>query len=111
MTVSARQQALALEPLALQFAIAANGLGAFPCTFFGWFLVMTPELHLAKDAFSLHLLFQRFQRLIDIVVANDDLQAGLLLLSGAGSYQNMAILSTAAREGNAAKTIRLRSEM
>jgi len=30
----------------------------------------------------LHLLFQRFQRLIDIVVANDDLQEQLLLWQG-----------------------------
>jgi len=61
---------------------------------------MTPELHLAKDAFPLHLFFQRFQRLINIVVANDDLQAGLLLQSGAGSYQTSDNLSTAARIGN-----------
>ncbi len=39
---------------------------------------MSPELHLAKNAFPLHLLFQRLQRLIDIVVANDDLQGQLL---------------------------------
>jgi hypothetical protein len=39
---------------------------------------MATEFHLAEDAFTLHLLFQRFQRLIDIVVANDDLQRQLL---------------------------------
>ena len=31
---------------------------------------MLPELHLAKDAFALHLLLQRPQRLIDVVVPN-----------------------------------------
>jgi hypothetical protein len=40
---------------------------------------VAPEFHLAEDAFPLHLLFQRLERLIDIVVANDDLQARLLL--------------------------------
>src|SRR5437762_11911806 len=74
---------------------------------------MTPELHFAKDAFPLHLLFQRFQRLIDIVVANDDLQAGLLLQSGAGSYQTSDNLSIAAPIGNRPtnlKVTRMRSK-
>jgi glc operon protein GlcG len=43
---------------------------------------MAPQFHLAKDAFPLHLLFQCFQRLVNIVVANDDLQKGLLVRSG-----------------------------
>ena len=38
---------------------------------------MAPEFHLAEDAFPLHLLLQRLQRLVDIVVANDDLQRRL----------------------------------
>jgi hypothetical protein len=35
---------------------------------------MSPELHLAENAFALHFLFQRLECLVDIVVANDDLQ-------------------------------------
>src|SRR6185503_18906609 len=70
----ARQQTLALQTLALQLAIAADRLSALTGTFFGRFPVVASELHLAEDAFPLHLLFQRFERLIDIVVANDDLQ-------------------------------------
>ena len=39
---------------------------------------MAAQLHLAEDAFTMHLLLQRLQRLVDIVVANDDLQRKLL---------------------------------
>src|SRR3712207_5214854 len=34
---------------------------------------MTAQLHLAVDAFTLELFLERSQRLVDIVVANDDL--------------------------------------
>jgi hypothetical protein len=34
---------------------------------------MPTQLHLAIDAFTLELLLERPQRLVDIVVANDDL--------------------------------------
>jgi hypothetical protein len=34
---------------------------------------MGPTLHFAERAFPLHLLFQRLQRLVDIVVANKNL--------------------------------------
>jgi hypothetical protein len=34
---------------------------------------MTAQLHLTIDAFTLELLLERSQRLVDIVVANDDL--------------------------------------
>jgi len=30
-------------------------------------------LHLTEETFALHLLFQRFQRLIDVVIADHDL--------------------------------------
>jgi hypothetical protein len=93
----AGQQPFALQTLALQLAVPTNSFSTFPCPLFRWFFVMTPQFHLAKDAFPLHLFFQRFQRLIDIVVANDDLQAGLLIQSGAGSYQNGTRVSTTPR--------------
>jgi len=38
---------------------------------------MSPELHLAKNAFTLHFLLKRLERLVDVVVADNDLQ-GLL---------------------------------
>lgn len=40
---------------------------------------MDVALHLAKRAFALHLLFQGFQRLIDIVVADKNLDDDLVL--------------------------------
>src|SRR5580698_4302090 len=69
-----RQHALALQALALQLAIAAYGLSALAGALLTRLLVVASELHLAEDAFALHLLLQRLQRLVDIVVANDDLQ-------------------------------------
>ena len=35
---------------------------------------MAAQLHFAEDAFALHLLFQGFERLIDVVVADENLQ-------------------------------------
>ena len=34
---------------------------------------MTAEFHLAEDALALHLLLQRLERLVDVVVANENL--------------------------------------
>ena len=34
---------------------------------------MIAALHLTEETFALHLLFQRFQRLIDVVIADHDL--------------------------------------
>jgi hypothetical protein len=39
---------------------------------------MATQFHLAEDAFALHLLLQGLEGLVDIVVANDDLQRRLL---------------------------------
>jgi len=36
---------------------------------------MATELHLAKDSLALHLLLQRFQSLVDVIVANEYLHA------------------------------------
>jgi hypothetical protein len=42
---------------------------------------MTAELHLAIDALTLQLLLERAQRLVDIIVANDDLHKSRLASS------------------------------
>ena len=76
------QQAFALQALALQLAEAADGLGPLARPLFARLLVMATELHLAEDALTLHLLLQRLQRLVDVVVANDDLQRLLRFLKG-----------------------------
>jgi hypothetical protein len=34
---------------------------------------MVAALHLAEETFTLHLLLERFQRLVDVVVADNDL--------------------------------------
>jgi hypothetical protein len=39
---------------------------------------MTAELHLAEDALPLHLLLQRLEGLIDIIVADENLHAFFL---------------------------------
>jgi hypothetical protein len=46
---------------------------------------MAAKLHLAENALALHLLLERTQGLIDVIVANDDLHGELALLSDAGS--------------------------
>src|SRR5690606_26451153 len=73
--------AVALRPLALQLAGAAHGGGALARTLLARLLVMTAQLHLAIDALTLQLLLERAQRLVDIVVANDDLHKPVSLRS------------------------------
>ncbi len=73
-------EAFALQALALQLAGAAHGFRLFARLLFGGLLVGFTELHFAEDAFALHLLLQGFQRLIDVVVADNDLNQGRLLL-------------------------------
>ena len=41
---------------------------------------MAAELHLAEDALALHLLLQRFEGLIDIIVTDENLHASFLWL-------------------------------
>src|SRR6516162_3641859 len=70
-----RQQALALQPLARKFAGATNRFRLLPCLSFRGFFVMAAELHLAENALALHLLFQRIEGLVDVIVANEYLHA------------------------------------
>ena len=51
----------------------------------GRLLVVATKLHLPEDAFALHLLLQRTQRLVDVVVTDMDLHVLPKLLSTAGS--------------------------
>lgn len=66
-------EAFPLDPLALELASPAHGLGLLPGAFFGWLFVRPTSLHFTKDPFALHFLFQRFQGLVDVVVTNDHL--------------------------------------
>src|SRR5206468_8117305 len=66
-------RAFALGALALELAGAADRGGALTGALFRRLLVVTAQLHLAVDALALQLLLERAQRLLDIIVANDDL--------------------------------------
>src|SRR5690348_5576901 len=65
--------AFALGALALELAGAADRGGALAGALLARLLVMTAQLHLAVDALALQLLLERAQRLLDVIVANDDL--------------------------------------
>src|SRR5256886_12196655 len=68
-----RQQAFALQLLAGQLARAAHGFGLFTGLLLGGLFVMTAKLHLAENTLALHLLLQRLEGLIDIVIADENL--------------------------------------
>jgi hypothetical protein len=70
-----RQKALALHLLAGELAGAADGLGFLARALLGGLFVMAAKLHLAENALALHLLLERLQGLIDIIVANENLHA------------------------------------
>src|SRR5215213_7240896 len=70
-----RQQALALQLLAGQLARAAHGLGLFTGLLFGGLFVVPAKLHLAENTLALHLLLQRLEGLVDIVIADENLHA------------------------------------
>ena len=65
-----------LGPLAHQLAVAANGLGLLAGPSLGRLLVVPTHPHFAVEALALHLLLQRAQRLVDVVVANLNLDDG-----------------------------------
>jgi hypothetical protein len=56
-----------------ELAGAADGGGALAGALLRRLLIVTAQLHLAVDALALQLLLERAQRLVDIIVANDDL--------------------------------------
>src|SRR6185312_5059154 len=70
-----RQQAFTLQLLAGQLARAAHGLGLFAGLLLGGLFIVTAELHLAENPFALHLLLQRLEGLVDIIIANENLHA------------------------------------
>src|SRR5215475_7779884 len=65
--------ALALGALALELASAADRCGAFAGALLRRLLIVTAQLHLTVDALALQFLLERAQRLLDIIVADDDL--------------------------------------
>src|SRR5215510_2496633 len=73
-----RQQALALHALAGELAGAADRLRLLPGLLFGWLLVMAAKLHLAENSLALHLLLERLEGLVDVVVPDENLHAAYL---------------------------------
>src|SRR5215203_2156014 len=67
-------QSLADRRLSRGFARPAHGFRFLADFALGGLLIGAALFHLPEDAFALHLLFQRPERLIDVVVANADLQ-------------------------------------
>ncbi len=69
------QQAFALHFFTGQFASAPNRFRFLASSFLRRLLIMATKLHFAKDAFALHFFLERLERLIDIVVANENLHS------------------------------------
>src|SRR4051812_26380971 len=70
-----REQAFALQLLAGQLAGATHSFGLFTSLLLGRFFVVPAELHFPENALALHLLFQRLERLVDIIIADENLHA------------------------------------
>ena len=66
-------EAFALQTLALHLARTTHRFGSLTRAALGRLLKVATKLHFAKDSFALHLLLKRLERLIDIVVANENL--------------------------------------
>src|SRR3954470_3629212 len=73
-----RQQAFALHALARKLARPADRFRLLARFLFGGLFVVAAELHLAEDALALHLLLQRFESLIDVIITDENLHASFL---------------------------------
>ena len=68
--------AFALGALTGQLALAAHGLGLLALALLRRLLEVAAQLHFTVDTLALHLLLQRAQGLVDIVVADTYLNDG-----------------------------------
>src|SRR5215472_4792255 len=73
-----RQQTLPLQLFAGELTGTADGFRLLPDSPLGRFFVMVAELHFAEEPLTLHLLLQRPEGLVDIVVTNENLHAAFL---------------------------------
>src|SRR5262245_65925928 len=67
-------QAFTLRLLAGVFAPSADCFSFFSCRLLRWLLVVPLAFQLPKNAFTLHLLFQNAQCLVNVVVTDEYLQ-------------------------------------
>ena len=80
-----RSEAFTLQTLALHLAGTTHGLGNLTGTTLGGLFKVATELHLTEDAFALHFLLEGFQRLVNIIITNENLHGvvisfGVLIL-------------------------------
>src|SRR6516165_11538293 len=75
-----RQQTLPLQLLAGELTGATDCFCLLPGPPLGGLFIMVAELHLAEETFALHLLLQRLEGLVDIVVADENLHGVFLLI-------------------------------
>src|SRR6516225_4148001 len=75
-----RQQTLALQLLAGELAGATDGFCPLPDSSLGRLFIVAAELHLAEETLALHLLLQRLEGLVDIVVTDENLHVVFLLI-------------------------------
>jgi hypothetical protein len=85
------EQAFALHLLSSELAGPADRFRLFPRFLFGGFFVMAAEFHLAENALALHLLLERFEGLVDVIVANENLHACSFVMARTGFTQNHAM--------------------
>ena len=86
-------QAFALGLFPGGLARAPDGFRLLAGLALGRFFIRLAALHLTKNALALQLLFEHPQSLIDIVVANDDLQSVSNRGGGAGGAVKQLMLS------------------
>jgi hypothetical protein len=67
-----------LQLFAGELTGAADRFRLLPDPSLGRFFVMAAQLHFAEKALALHLLLQRPKRLVDVVVADENLHAAFL---------------------------------
>ncbi len=78
-------EAFAFETLAFQLPGAAHCLGRLAGPALGRLFEVTAQLHFPENAFPLHLFLQRLQRLVNVVIADENLHlVGFSLVDGAG---------------------------
>jgi len=65
-----RQKAFTLCLLSRKLTLAADGFGLFSCALFGRLFIGAARLDFPEDTFTLHLLLQDPEGLIDIVISN-----------------------------------------
>jgi len=92
---SAGLVAFALHAFAHQLAVTAHGFGRDAGLLFGRLFISAAQLHLPENPFALQLFLKRAQGLIDIVVANDDLNDFSTLLHRTGPPRGLEYLMVA----------------